>query len=136
MFCFVLFYFGLVWFGVLFLFSFVCFWLVFLFVWLFFVRLFVCLFVCFQIFRGFPTRMVYLNYILCLRYTILVGNTRNLFVRFSSSPPSLFIMVNFVADIVVAIAVDNCSSSFSLLLFLHRLLLSLFAIFFVLENLS
>ena len=24
--------------------------------------------------RGFPTRMVYLHYILCLRYTILVGN--------------------------------------------------------------
>ena len=25
-------------------------------------------------FRGFPTRMVYLYYISCLRYTILVGN--------------------------------------------------------------
>ena len=25
-------------------------------------------------YRGFPTRMVYLYYILCLRYTILVGN--------------------------------------------------------------
>ena len=27
-------------------------------------------------YRGFPTRMVYLYYILCLRYTILVGNPR------------------------------------------------------------
>ena len=27
--------------------------------------------------RGFPTRMVYLYYISCLRYTILVGNPRN-----------------------------------------------------------
>ena len=28
------------------------------------------------IFRGFPTRMVYLYYLSCLRYTILVGNPR------------------------------------------------------------
>ena len=28
--------------------------------------------------RGFPTRMVYLYYISCLRYTILVGNPRKL----------------------------------------------------------
>ena len=28
------------------------------------------------VFRGFPTRMVYLYYISCLRYTILVGNSR------------------------------------------------------------
>ena len=28
------------------------------------------------IIRGFPTRMVYLYYISCLRYTILVGNPR------------------------------------------------------------
>ena len=28
------------------------------------------------IFRGFPTRMVYLYYISCLRYTFLVGNPR------------------------------------------------------------
>ena len=28
------------------------------------------------IYRGFPTRMVYLYYISCLRYTILVGNPR------------------------------------------------------------
>ena len=28
------------------------------------------------IFRAFPTRMVYLYYIACLRYTILVGNPR------------------------------------------------------------
>ena len=27
--------------------------------------------------RGFPTRMVYLYYISCLRYTILVGNPRS-----------------------------------------------------------
>ena len=27
--------------------------------------------------RGFPTRMVYLNYITCLRYPILVRNPRN-----------------------------------------------------------
>ena len=27
--------------------------------------------------RGFPTRMVYLHYISCLRYTIQVGNPRN-----------------------------------------------------------
>ena len=27
-------------------------------------------------YRGFPTRMVYLCYISCLRYTILVGNPR------------------------------------------------------------
>ena len=27
--------------------------------------------------RGFPTRMVYLRYISCLRYTILVGNPQN-----------------------------------------------------------
>ena len=27
--------------------------------------------------RGFPTRMVYLYYISCLRYTILAGNPRN-----------------------------------------------------------
>ena len=27
--------------------------------------------------RGFPTRMVYLKYISCLRYTTLVGNPRN-----------------------------------------------------------
>ena len=29
-----------------------------------------------KIYRGFPTRMVYLYYILCLRYTILVENPR------------------------------------------------------------
>ena len=29
-----------------------------------------------MIYRGFPTRMVYLCYISCLRYTILVGNPR------------------------------------------------------------
>ena len=29
-----------------------------------------------HIYRGFPTRMVYLYYISCLRYTILVGNPR------------------------------------------------------------
>ena len=29
------------------------------------------------IIRGFPTRLVYLYYIACLRYTILVGNPRN-----------------------------------------------------------
>ena len=28
------------------------------------------------IYRGFLTRMVYLHYISCLRYTILVGNPR------------------------------------------------------------
>ena len=28
-------------------------------------------------FRGFPTRMVYLYFLSCLRYTILVGNPRN-----------------------------------------------------------
>ena len=30
-----------------------------------------------KIIRGFPTRMVYLHYISCLRYTILVGIPRN-----------------------------------------------------------
>ena len=30
-------------------------------------------------FRGFRTRMVYLDYITCLRYTILVGNPRSFF---------------------------------------------------------
>ena len=30
----------------------------------------------YSIWRGFPTRMVYLYYISCLRYTILVGNPR------------------------------------------------------------
>ena len=29
-----------------------------------------------EVYRGFPTRMVYLHYISCLRYTILVGNLR------------------------------------------------------------
>ena len=28
------------------------------------------------LFQGFPTRMVYLYYILCLRYTFLAGNPR------------------------------------------------------------
>ena len=36
-------------------------------------RIFLC------IFRGFPTRMVYLYYISCLRYTILTRNPRILF---------------------------------------------------------
>ena len=30
----------------------------------------------FRVYQGFPTRMVYLYYISCLRYTILVGNPR------------------------------------------------------------
>ena len=35
-------------------------------------------------FQGFPTRMVYLHCISCLRYTILVGNPRNFVVDYIS----------------------------------------------------
>ena len=36
--------------------------------------------------RGFPTRMVYLYYISCLTYTILVGNPRNIINKQTNQP--------------------------------------------------
>ena len=35
------------------------------------------------LYRGFPTSMVYLHNISCLRYTILVGNPRIIYLYFS-----------------------------------------------------
>ena len=46
-------------------------------------------------YRGFPTRMVYLYYISCLRYTILVGNPRyDLLLNLMS----IFVCVVFLQD--------------------------------------
>ena len=44
-----------------------------------------------SVYRGFPTRMVYLYYISCLRYTILVGNPRYMSMPL---PSCMYIFVN------------------------------------------
>ena len=44
--------------------------------------------ICHYIIRGFLTRMVYLYYISCLRYTILAGNPRIILCHYFMTPPA------------------------------------------------
>ena len=45
------------------------------------------------VFQGFPARMVYLYYISCLRYTILVGNPRFNFSESTDVSPFILLVV-------------------------------------------
>ena len=50
-------------------------------------------------FRGFPTRMVYLDYITCLRYSILVGNPRFVLDNFVEKCISQFFTFSCLCDL-------------------------------------
>ena len=54
---------------------------------------------CTDIYWGFPTRMVYLYYMSCLRYTILVRNPRYRDIPFWSETLGIYIRINHILSL-------------------------------------